>query len=393
MATIAAGLAGGAIGMLAGLFADPANGRRRRALVGQKARHALHELSDAAEVTGRDARNRVRGLVERVRSYREEEAIDEVIAARLRSQLGRLCSHPHAIEVRVHDGRVTLTGPVLASEADALVAGLRAVKGVRDVESRLERYEDASGVPSLQGEGNRIQPRFFWQRTRWSPVTRTLAGAGGLGLCVWGASCGGVRGALYGLGGAALFMRAIANEPLASVLGFTDEPHTVSVDKSIVIGRPVGEVFEFFRQVESFPRFMRHVREVRRVAEGQSRWTVDGPGGAPVRWLAQLTHLRPNESIAWQSVDDASAIGMRGSVRFVPEAGNATRLHVRLSYAPPLGALGHSLAKAFGTDPKHQLDDDLLRLKSILERGAATGREGRVRREDIESAGASSRRV
>jgi len=37
-----------------------------------------------------------------------------------------------------------------------------------------------------------------------------------------------------------------------------------------------------------------------------------------------------------------------------------------------LGALGHAVAALLGADPKKQLDEDLLRLKSLLEREKAS---------------------
>ena len=42
---------------------------------------------------------------------------------------------------------------------------------------------------------------------------------------------------------------------------------------------------------------------------------------------------------------------------------------MRLSYNPPAGAVGHAIAKAFGADPKSEMDEDLLRMKSLLETG------------------------
>ena len=42
---------------------------------------------------------------------------------------------------------------------------------------------------------------------------------------------------------------------------------------------------------------------------------------------------------------------------------------MRLSYNPPAGAVGHAIAKAFGADPKSEMDQDLLRMKSLLETG------------------------
>jgi uncharacterized membrane protein len=42
-----------------------------------------------------------------------------------------------------------------------------------------------------------------------------------------------------------------------------------------------------------------------------------------------------------------------------------------MSYTPPAGVVGHAVAKLLGSDPKSQLDQDLMRLKSTLETGKA----------------------
>jgi hypothetical protein len=46
-----------------------------------------------------------------------------------------------------------------------------------------------------------------------------------------------------------------------------------------------------------------------------------------------------------------------------------TVVDVRLSYYPPAGAVGHAIASLFGADPKSEMDDDLMRMKSFIETG------------------------
>ena len=55
-------------------------------------------------------------------------------------------------------------------------------------------------------------------------------------------------------------------------------------------------------------------------------------------------------------------------LRFEPD-GEATRVHVQLRYAPVGGVIGQLVAKAFGVDPKSEMDDDLQRLKTLIETG------------------------
>src|SRR5690242_3131809 len=115
-------------GALAMYFFDPQAGRRRRARARDKMDHAARRLQDAYDVTVRDTRHRARGLAaEARRRLRREPVTDEVLAGRVRAALGRVVSHPHAVQVALQQGCVTLKGPILAREVPAL---LHAVKRV-----------------------------------------------------------------------------------------------------------------------------------------------------------------------------------------------------------------------------------------------------------------------
>ena len=98
-----------------------------------------------------------------------------------------------------------------------------------------------------------------------------------------------------------------------------------------------------------------------------------------MEWDAEVTRAEPGRLLSWATVETAPVESF-GTVRFVPVDGG-TRVDVRLSYNPPLGAVGHAVAALLGADPKQQLDDDLLRLKSLLERGKPSGDEERMARD------------
>src|SRR5688572_27349928 len=114
---------GVAMGATAMYLMDPNRGRRRRALARDRLNHATHVVQEGARVTARDLNNRFYGLLATVCNlFRRGSTNDEVVIRRVRSKLGREVSHPHAVEVAVHDGRVTLSGPILAREVDPLLA-------------------------------------------------------------------------------------------------------------------------------------------------------------------------------------------------------------------------------------------------------------------------------
>jgi uncharacterized membrane protein len=115
---------------------------------------------------------------------------------------------------------------------------------------------------------------------------------------------------------------------------------------------------------------MTNVREVRDLGKGHSQWTVAGPAGASVKWDVRITKLIPNELIAWKS-EPGSAIANAGLVKFEPGHNGGTRVTVRMSYNPPAGAIGHLIATLFGANPKREMDQDLLRMKTMIETGHA----------------------
>lgn len=132
----------GAAGLGAALmyFLDPETGRRRRSLARDRFEHGKRAVHDAAQGAVHDAANRTRGAIARIQgniAAREETVDDTVLTERVRAAMGHVITDPHAIEVRVHEGCVTLKGPALAQEIGELVACTERVRGVREVDNRL----------------------------------------------------------------------------------------------------------------------------------------------------------------------------------------------------------------------------------------------------------------
>jgi uncharacterized membrane protein len=143
----------------------------------------------------------------------------------------------------------------------------------------------------------------------------------------------------------------------------------------------VRELFQFWKNFENFPKFMEHVRDVRVTSDGRSHWVVDGPAGVPVEWDALVTRIVPDQLIAWKSVEGAP-VQSAGMVTFHDLGDGRTRVEIHLSYNPPGGAIGHAFARLFQRDPKHQIAEDMVRLKSLFEQGATRAHGHRVTRDD-----------
>jgi osmotically-inducible protein OsmY len=149
-------LSGILIGLGLAFLLDPDRGAGRRARVRDQAASAGRRLADNLDATARDLRNRARGTAAELGAkFRRDDVDDETLRERVRSAIGRVVSHPSAIDVDVVDRLVTLRGPVLADEAHDLIATARGVRGVSDVIDQTSVHSTPDGVTALQGKATR----------------------------------------------------------------------------------------------------------------------------------------------------------------------------------------------------------------------------------------------
>ena len=357
---------------------DPERGRRRRAMLRDGVLSRAIDSELFLKKSRRDIGNRARGMAAKTRNrvFPGRPVEDDVLAERVRSKMGRYVSHPGAIEVSVAAGQVTLRGPVLADEADGLVRAVESVRGVREVEDRLEVYSEPGAVPALQGGGRRAGETPEILQRRWSPAAREVgSGVGGTLLLLGLKRRGGLGMAATALG-TGLMARSISNRSARQLTGLGTGRRAVDYRKTITVGAPVDEVYDAWSRVENFPRIMSHIREVRDIGNGRTRWTATGPAGVPVSWDAVVTQDVPGEILAWRS-EPGSMIDNAGFIRFEPVGdGESTRVDIHLSYNPPAGSAGDVVASLLGADPKSAMDEDMVRFQSLVEEGrTGNGRE------------------
>ncbi len=208
------------LGAAAMYLLDPDRGKRRRALVRDKFALATRKTGECMEVTARDLRNRTRGTIAAIQSrFSSEQTDDAVLVDRVRSKMGRIVSHPSAIQVTAQNGNVTLGGAILANEVAHLLSCVKWIHGVKGVNNKLEVHEEPGDHPALQGGRERHGRRFELFHENWSPTARLFAGAAGASLALYGGTRRNALGAGLGAAGLLLTTRAITN---------TDFSHLVS---------------------------------------------------------------------------------------------------------------------------------------------------------------------
>jgi uncharacterized membrane protein len=362
----AAGLALGAGVMY---LLDPVGGARRRNYIRGKMSRAVHQTGTSLRKTGEYGAGQARGFFARMRArFGSDQVSDPQLCQRVRSALGRAISHPRAIEVQANDGVVTLCGDVLANELDQLVKSVEGVRGVERVDCALDVHKNSAEVPSLQGESRRPAQRFPFMRDNWSPTTRTLANVTGASMIACAVSRPRPMSLVWGVAGLGLIARAASNLPMRRLFGIGAGRRAIDVQKTININAPLDMVFGFFADYRNFPYFMSNIVQVSGAGYGWSHWVVKGPAGIKVEWDAELTRFVPNLAIGWKSLP-GSTVANAGIISFDTNYDGSTRVDIKLSYNPPGGALGHLVARIFGADARSEMDQDLLRAKTLLETG------------------------
>ena len=150
------------------------------------------------------------------------------------------------------------------------------------------------------------------------------------------------------------------------------------VKKQIIINRSPEEIYQFWHDFRNLPRFMNHLESVSVTGEGRSHWVAKAPAGTTVEWDAEITEDRPNELIAWRSLEGAD-VDNSGSVSFESApGGRGTIVRVEIEYSPPGGVVGAAIAKLFGEEPGQQTQEALRCLKQVMETGEVVVSEGTV---------------
>ena len=140
-----------------------------------------------------------------------------------------------------------------------------------------------------------------------------------------------------------------------------------NVTESITVDCPISTVYNQWTQFEEFPRFMEGVQSVRQVDDTHLHWVAE-ISGKQREWDAEIVEQRPEQVIAWRSLD-----GHYNSGRVLFERIDEATTKVTVEMEHETEGMAETLGAAIGSDSR-QVKKDLERFKELVEtRGAETG--------------------
>ena len=148
-----------------------------------------------------------------------------------------------------------------------------------------------------------------------------------------------------------------------------------TIEKSIEVDVPVQTAYNQWTQFEEFPKFMNGVKEVKQLDSTHLRWKAQ-IAGKDKAWDAVITEQRPDDRIAWKSIDGANNAGV---VTFHRLSDQKSKVMLQMDYEPEgaLETIGDSVGAV-----SLRVAGDLERFKDFIEsRGRESGAwRGEVKR-------------
>jgi uncharacterized membrane protein len=153
---------------------------------------------------------------------------------------------------------------------------------------------------------------------------------------------------------------------------------------TVVVERPIHDVFEFCRDFQNFPQIVDVLLSVEDSQDGRSHWAVRSPTGHTVEWDATVTKYVPNSVIAWESIP-GSPVEATGMMRFAPLSATDTRVDISVTYRPRRTSLADAIRAVMAQSNTNRLRSDLAHASQEL--SAAVSANLPPRTPDLQSDG------
>ena len=131
---------------------------------------------------------------------------------------------------------------------------------------------------------------------------------------------------------------------------------------SIEVQVPVEQAYNQWTQFEEFPKFMEGIQSVQQLDDTHVRWVAE-IGGENRQWTTEITEQRPDEKIAWKTIE--GEVKNDGVVTFEQVGDGQTRINVQMDVESESST--QNVASDLLGIVKNQVHGDLERFKTLIE--------------------------
>lgn len=168
-----------------------------------------------------------------------------------------------------------------------------------------------------------------------------------------------------------LIFRGISGHcPAYKIAGKTvtpEKPAIVNIKVDLSIDKPLYFVYQFWRNLENLPLFMKHLESVTVLDDEISEWKARIPGDlGNLTWKAAITKEVVNREIRWRSFSDAKIHNV-GKVEFRENGSFGTNMKVLISYQVPFGKPLETVANVLNPIFENMIEQDVRRFKHYIE--------------------------
>lgn len=160
-------------------------------------------------------------------------------------------------------------------------------------------------------------------------------------------------------------VKAASDKTAVGIATLAARRSRIKLKTQLVLRASVDTVWERLSDYANFPAFLPHLREVRPVGGGHTRWVAEGPEGKSVEWEAVTVEWLPRSRLAWRSVQ-GSLVDASGVITLRPSADGGTEVDIQIAYASPGWTKGNAMAAPPGAELRRSLDFDESELATLL---------------------------
>lgn len=181
---------------------------------------------------------------------------------------------------------------------------------------------------------------------------------------VWGLFSAGIGAGLFYHGAR---RNGLLNGGFARHLFHTRNRRFVRFKRQIIVDRPTAEAYRFWTNLDNLAVFLPHIRDIRPLGEGLSRWQLQPADNVNLEWTAELTEVEANRLIVWR-VLEPSDLYHEGWVSFEPlRADKSTRMTIQLDILAPGGQVGAYILDWLKDLPIRYFAEDMQRFRTVLQ--------------------------